>query len=46
VVVSAIGAVLGMSAYLLGRIVPAIAGHAILNGIAVGLALSGWSLDS
>lgn len=46
VVLSAVGAVLGMSAYLLGRIVPAIAGHAILNGIAVGLALSGWSLDS
>jgi membrane protease YdiL (CAAX protease family) len=45
-VLSAVGVALGTSAYLLRRIVPAIAAHAILNGIAIALALSGWTPDS
>lgn len=46
ILLSAVGVVLGTSAYLLRRIVPAIAAHAILNGLAIGIALSGWTPDT
>jgi hypothetical protein len=41
VVLSGIGVVLGTSAYLFRRLGPAVFAHAILNGIALALALSG-----
>jgi uncharacterized protein len=45
-VLSSVGVVLGGAAYLLRRIVPSIIAHAIINGIAVTVALSGWVADS
>lgn len=41
-VLSAVGCVLGGAAYLIRRIAPTMIAHAILNGIAMALALSGW----
>lgn len=41
IVLSAVGAVLGGAAYLFRRILPSMIAHAILNAIAVSLALSG-----
>ena len=41
-VLGAVGCVLGGSAYLIRRIAPTMIAHAILNGIAMTLALSGW----
>ncbi|MDP9463373.1 MAG: CPBP family glutamic-type intramembrane protease, partial [Actinomycetota bacterium] len=44
-VLSAVGCVLGGAAYLIRRIAPTMIAHAILNGIAMALALSGWLSD-
>lgn len=41
-VLSGVGAVLGTAAYLTRRIVPSMVAHAILNGLAMALVLSGW----
>ena len=41
-VLGAVGCVLGGSAFLIRRIAPTMIAHAILNGIAMALALSGW----
>jgi membrane protease YdiL (CAAX protease family) len=41
-VLSSVGCVLGGAAYLLRRIGPTMIAHAILNAIAMALALSGW----
>ena len=41
-VLGSVGCVLGGAAYLLRRITPTMIAHAILNGIAMALALSGW----
>jgi membrane protease YdiL (CAAX protease family) len=41
-VLSAVGCVLGGAAYLLRRIAPTMIAHAILNAIAMTIALSGW----
>lgn len=45
-ILSGVGVVLGGAAYLLRRIVPSIIAHAILNALAITLALSGWSPDN
>jgi uncharacterized protein len=42
IVLSSVGCVLGGAAYLFRRIAPTMIAHAILNGIAMTLALSGW----
>lgn len=42
-VLSAVGAVLGAAAYLLRRLGPTIIAHAIINGVAMTLALTGWA---
>ncbi len=41
-VLSGVGAVLGGAAYLFRRLAPSMIAHAIINAIAVGIALSGW----
>jgi membrane protease YdiL (CAAX protease family) len=41
-VLGAVGCVLGGAAYLFRRIAPTMIAHAILNAIAMALALSGW----
>ena len=41
-VLSAVGCVLGGAAFLIGRLAPTMIAHAILNGLAMALALSGW----
>jgi membrane protease YdiL (CAAX protease family) len=41
-VLGAVGCVLGGAAYLFRRIAPTMIAHAIINGIAMALALSGW----
>jgi membrane protease YdiL (CAAX protease family) len=41
-VLSAVGCVLGGAAFLIRRIAPTMIAHAILNGLAMALALSGW----
>jgi membrane protease YdiL (CAAX protease family) len=41
-VLGAVGCVLGGAAYLIRRIVPTMIAHAILNGVAMAIALSGW----
>jgi membrane protease YdiL (CAAX protease family) len=42
-VLSAVGCVLGGAAYLIRRLAPTMIAHAILNGIAMAIALSGWT---
>jgi membrane protease YdiL (CAAX protease family) len=42
-VLSGVGVVLGTSAYLLRRLGPTMIAHAIINGIAMAIVLSGWS---
>lgn len=42
-ILSAVGAVLGVASYLLRRIGPTIVAHAILNAVAMTIALSGWA---
>ena len=42
-VLTGVGAALGTSAYLLRRVGPTIIAHAILNSIAMAVALSGWT---
>ncbi|MEI8239197.1 MAG: CPBP family glutamic-type intramembrane protease [Actinomycetota bacterium] len=42
-VLSAVGVVLGTSAYLLRRLGPTMIAHAIMNGIAMAIVLSGWT---
>jgi membrane protease YdiL (CAAX protease family) len=42
-VLSSVGMVLGASAYLLRRLGPTMIAHAIMNGIAMAIVLSGWS---
>lgn len=42
-VLSAVGAVLGVAAYQFRRIGPTIIAHAIINGIAMTLVLTGWA---
>ena len=41
-VLSSVGCVLGGAAYLIRRLAPTMIAHAILNGLAMALALSGW----
>ncbi len=41
-VLGAVGCVLGGAAFLIRRLAPTMIAHAILNGIAMALALSGW----
>jgi hypothetical protein len=41
-VLGAVGCVLGGAALLIRRIAPTMIAHAILNGVAMMLALSGW----
>jgi len=45
-VLSAVGAVLGGSSYLLRRLAPNMAAHAILNSVAMAIVLSGWTPGS
>lgn len=45
-VLSAVGAVLGVYTYWKRRLGPAIIGHAILNAVAMTIALSGWTPES
>ncbi|HZX54685.1 MAG TPA: CPBP family glutamic-type intramembrane protease [Ilumatobacteraceae bacterium] len=42
-VLSSVGAVLGGAAFLVRRLAPTMIAHAILNGVAMAIALSGWS---
>jgi membrane protease YdiL (CAAX protease family) len=42
-VLSSVGCVLGGAAFLLRRIAPTMIAHAILNGVAMAIALSGWA---
>jgi len=42
-VLSSVGAVLGAAAYLVRRLAPTMIAHAILNGVAMAIALSGWA---
>ncbi len=42
-ILSAVGIVLGGSAYLVRRLAPTIIAHAMINGIAMAVVLSGWS---
>ncbi|MDO8362902.1 MAG: CPBP family glutamic-type intramembrane protease [Actinomycetota bacterium] len=42
-VLSAVGAVLGGAAYLFRRLAPGIIAHAVLNGVAMAIVLSGWT---
>lgn len=44
-VLSGVGAVLGGSSYLLRRLAPNMIAHAILNALAMTIALSGWTPD-
>ncbi len=44
-VLSAVGGVLGGAAYLFRRLAPSMLAHAILNGVAMAIVLSGWSPD-
>ncbi len=43
IVLGTVGVVLGVSAYLSRRIAPTIIAHAIINGVAMAVVLSGWS---
>lgn len=45
-VLSAVGAVLGASAYMARRLGPTMLAHAILNGVAMAVVLSGWAPGS
>lgn len=42
-ILGTVGVVLGVSAYLLRRLAPTIIAHALINGIAMAVVLSGWS---
>jgi membrane protease YdiL (CAAX protease family) len=42
-ILSTVGVVLGGSAYLVRRLAPTIIAHALINGIAMAVLLSGWS---
>ena len=42
-VLSTVGAVLGGAAFLVRRLAPTMIAHAILNGVAMAIALSGWT---
>lgn len=44
-VLGSVGCVLGGAAYFFRRIAPTMIAHAILNGVAMALALSGWLTD-
>lgn len=46
IVLSSVGAVLGVSAYLARRLAPTIIGHAMLNALAMVIVLSGWTAAS
>jgi uncharacterized protein len=41
-VLSSVGCVLGGAAFLIRRLAPTMIAHAMINGIAMALALSGW----
>ena len=43
-VLGAVGCVLGGAGYLFRRLVPGMVAHAILNGVAMAVVLSGWTL--
>ena len=45
-VLASVGCVLGGSAYLVRRLAPTMIAHAILNAIAMAIALSGWLPDT
>lgn len=45
-VLSSVGIVLGVSAYLVRRLAPAVMAHAILNALAMAIVLSGWTAVS
>jgi membrane protease YdiL (CAAX protease family) len=45
-VLSAVGVTLGASAYYLRRLAPTMIAHAIINGVAMALVLSGWTPGS
>ncbi|HSB87894.1 MAG TPA: CPBP family glutamic-type intramembrane protease [Ilumatobacteraceae bacterium] len=45
-VLSAVGCVLGGAAFLVRRIAPTMIAHAMINGLAMAIALSGWLADS
>lgn len=45
-VLSAVGGVLGGAAYLFRRLAPSMLAHAILNGVAMAIVLSGWAPDT
>ena len=45
-VLSAVGIVLGLSAFVFRRLGPPMLAHAILNGVALAIALSGWLDDT
>ena len=42
-ILGTVGVVLGVSAYLVRRLAPTIIAHALINGIAMAVVLSGWS---
>ena len=42
-VLSSVGSVLGGAAFLVRRLAPTMIAHTILNGVAMAIALSGWS---
>jgi hypothetical protein len=43
ILLSVVGVVLGSSAYLVRRLAPTIIAHALINGVAMAVVLSGWS---
>ncbi|MEP7202366.1 MAG: CPBP family glutamic-type intramembrane protease [Ilumatobacteraceae bacterium] len=45
-VLGSVGCVLGGAAYLIRRIAPTMMAHAILNGLAMAIALSGWASNT
>lgn len=45
-VLSAVGGVLGYAAYHFRRLAPSMIAHALINGVAMALVLSGWTPDS
>ena len=45
-ILSTVGIVLGGSAYLVRRLAPTVIAHALINGIAMAVVLSGWSPPS
>ena len=44
--ISAVGCVLGGACYLFRRLAPSMIAHAILNGVAMAVVLSGWTPGS